>query len=305
MKKTLLYSGMVAAALMFAGCGASSSGGGDDPVDDTADSIVGQLQGGNLVLDYATDSTVDQEAGYRLYYMGGTQINDIMIAGSTGKLCTLAVLPSTTAWNEYSDYAFLVNGEEGTADTYTAQNADGDVVFTVAWMYYTAENSYLDFNVTCTDIPSVPANTITVDSLAALFGINPDDYTADTDVFYKNTSIADYYTIEYTNPQGAVTDASWYGLLLTHYDSDNNTTEVDHISSDDLSGVPSRIVCKALETHAIECNFYDAADYVIHSITKSGLANGEDKIRLSGISISGDGTTLSTNLGYTTKLRVP
>ena len=95
---------------------------------------------------------IKQDHKYSVTYNGGTDIRKITVEDSAGKNCYLQSLDTTSAFNQYGASYKIDNSEYSpTQAQLMSKDANGDTNFLLTWMYYTAENSHLDFYVHCRD----------------------------------------------------------------------------------------------------------------------------------------------------------
>jgi hypothetical protein len=105
---------------------------------------------GTTINDLTSSTTIQQNTKYKKTYLGGTDLKNFTIKDSQNKSCTLYTLDTTNVFNQYSSYAYMINGSDYESTKYTlSKNTTGNVKFSLAWMYYTMENSHVDFFVNC------------------------------------------------------------------------------------------------------------------------------------------------------------
>jgi len=105
---------------------------------------------GTTIHDLTTSTTIEQNTKYKKTYLGGTDLKNFSIKDSQNKSCTLYTLDTTNVFNQYSSYAYMINGDTDESSKYTFNvNTTGNVTFSLAWMYYTTNGSHLDFFVNC------------------------------------------------------------------------------------------------------------------------------------------------------------
>lgn len=105
---------------------------------------------GTTMNDLTTSTTIEQNTKYKKTYLGGTDLKNFTIKDSQNKSCTLYTLDTTNVFNQYSSYAYMINGNTDEPSKYSFNvNTSGNVTFSLAWMYYTMENSHVDFFVNC------------------------------------------------------------------------------------------------------------------------------------------------------------
>jgi len=105
---------------------------------------------GTTIYDLSTSTTIEQNTKYKKTYLGGTDLKNFTIKDSKNKSCTLYTLDTTNVFNQYSSYAYMINGNTDEPSKYIfSVNKTNNVAFSLAWMYYTNEGSHLDFFVNC------------------------------------------------------------------------------------------------------------------------------------------------------------